>query len=232
MDVPYPHISSFSNNLHEWLKAKCQSLTVHKSKVPWNILFSFAVQGLWKPKNMVVFENTTLNPKLHNGCISQAPEYHFCVGKIRQLKRKVAIPIRWNKPLEGWYKLNTDEASFCNPRKAGKHYQRQRGPLGERIFEIHRLHLQHYGRIMGFERWTEVGQSTRDPKVIIDLINSNANYNRAYSPLLHDCRLLLSRFPQVRVAHVFRKANICVNALTKRGCSSQEDFVAFDTPPG
>ena len=70
-----------------------------------------------------------------------------------------------------------------------------------------------------------------DAKVIVDLINSNANYNRAYSPLLHDCRLLLGRFPQVRVAHVFRKANKCVNALTKRGCSSQEDFVVFDTHP-
>ena len=70
-----------------------------------------------------------------------------------------------------------------------------------------------------------------DAKVIVDLINSNVNYNRAYSPLLHDCRLLLSRFPQVRVAHVFREVNKCFDALTKRGCSSQEDFVVFIPPP-
>ena len=70
-----------------------------------------------------------------------------------------------------------------------------------------------------------------DAKVIVDLINSNVNYNRAYSPLLHDCRLLLSRFPQVRVAHVSGEANKCVDALAKRGRSLQEDFVVFDTFP-
>ena len=33
-------------------------------------------------------------------------------------------------------------------------------------------------------------------KVIVDLINSDTNPNRAYSPLLYDCRTLLARLPQ------------------------------------
>ena len=32
---------------------------------------------------------------------------------------KVAIQVRWNKPVVGWFKLNTNGASFGNPGKAG-----------------------------------------------------------------------------------------------------------------
>ena len=30
----------------------------------------------------------------------------------------VAIPVKWNKPPPGWYKLNTDGASLGNPGRA------------------------------------------------------------------------------------------------------------------
>ena len=70
-----------------------------------------------------------------------------------------------------------------------------------------------------------------DAKVIEDLLKSNKKPNTAYSPLLSDCRLLLTMVPQVRVAHVFREANKCADLLAKKGCSLQDDFVQFDSPP-
>ena len=70
-----------------------------------------------------------------------------------------------------------------------------------------------------------------DAKVIMDLINSNSISNRVYTPLLHDCRLLLSQLQQVRVAHVFREANKCADFLAKRGCYLQADFDVYDQPP-
>ena len=66
--------------------------------------------------------------------------------------------------------------------------------------------------------------------VIVDLINSDKNPNRDYSPLLYDCRSLLARLPQVRVSHVFVEANKCADLLVKRGCSMREDFVIFYFP--
>ena len=67
--------------------------------------------------------------------------------------------------------------------------------------------------------------------VIVDLINSNKYPNRAYSPLLYDCRSLLSRLSQVKVSHVLLEANKCADLLVKGGCSIREDFVIFYFPP-
>ena len=58
-----------------------------------------------------------------------------------------------------------------------------------------------------------------DAKVIVDLVKSEINANRPHSPFLNDCRSLLGSFHQVRVEHVFRKVNKCVDALAKGGCS-------------
>ena len=65
----------------------------------------------------------------------------------------------------------------------------------------------------------------------MDLLKSNKKPNTAYSPLLSNCRLLFAMGPQVRVTHVFREANKCVDLLAKKGCSLWDDFVQFDSPP-
>lgn len=70
-----------------------------------------------------------------------------------------------------------------------------------------------------------------DAKVIVDLLNGADSPNRAYSPLLYDCRSLLAKLTQARVVHVFREANKCVDFLAKRGCSMREDFVIFYVSP-
>ena len=49
--------------------------------------------------------------------------------------------------------------------------------------------------------------------------------------LLFDCRLLLDKIPHTKVKRVFREANKCVNALARKGCNSQEEFVIFYVPP-
>ena len=41
------------------------------------------------------------------------------MSKTIQSTRKVAIQVWWNKPADGWFKLNSDGASFGNPGKAG-----------------------------------------------------------------------------------------------------------------
>ena len=69
-----------------------------------------------------------------------------------------------------------------------------------------------------------------DAKVIVDLMNSNNISNRVYTPLLHDCRMLLGQLQQVRVTHVFREANKCANFLAKKDCCMQVDFAIFYHP--
>lgn len=108
LHVPPALIGSFNCNLHDWLRVNCQSKESHPSTIPWKFLFPFAVWNLWKHRNRVIFENTTLQPNLHRQWVSQALEYFFYVGKIKMQQSKVAIPVKWNKPPPGWYKLSTD----------------------------------------------------------------------------------------------------------------------------
>ena len=116
--VPASLTSSFTLNWLTWLKnnSLCNA-QIQSHRIPWRSLFPFAVWGLWKHRNKVVFENTTLNLSLHKTCM--AVEYFFCVGKSVQPRRQGCILLKWNKPNVGWHKLNTDGASMGNLGKAG-----------------------------------------------------------------------------------------------------------------
>ena len=43
--------------------------------------------------------------------------------------------------------------------------------------------------------------------------------------------LLFLMIPHVKVKHVLREANKCVDTLARKGCHAHEEFVIFDGPP-
>ena len=112
--------ASFQLELLDWLKIYCLfDPNIMVNGCPWRIQFPFAVWHLWKHRNRVVFENTTLNMSLHTYCINQFVEYFFYIGEASKEKHYTAVQIRWKKPREGWAKLNIDGASLGNPGRAG-----------------------------------------------------------------------------------------------------------------
>lgn len=171
----------------------------------------------WFVSSMLKFQNITLNHSLHKSCINQATEYFFCVGKSVRSQQHSCLQVRWNKPSEGWYKLNTNEASLGSPGKAG----------GGGVIQDHRGNwVQGFAQSIGFttsvisEFWalrnglimtSQMGipflQVEMDAKIVVDLVLSNSISNKAYSPLLNDCRFLLHKFWQVKVKHIFREVN-------------------------
>ena len=70
-----------------------------------------------------------------------------------------------------------------------------------------------------------------DARSVVNLVLSSLMPNRAYSPLLNDCRSMLNRFQQVQVNHIFWEVNSYANATVKKGCLQQETFVMFNSPP-
>ena len=70
-----------------------------------------------------------------------------------------------------------------------------------------------------------------DARVVIDLISSNVDSIKPYSPLLCNRRCLLRRFPRVQVKHVYREVNRCADALARWGCLMDDAFVVFNHPP-
>lgn len=170
--------------------------------IPWSSIFPFAVWSLWKHRNNVVFQNTTINPNLHSICLKLATEFHYCLGKGQISKRHSVIPVCWDKPQVGWFKLNSDGASFGNLGKAGG-----RGL----IWDSHGRWVKGYMRYIGVttsiivEFWalrdglrlaSQMGIThlavELDAKVIVDLVLSRNTPNSSYTSLLNDCRFLLN----------------------------------------
>ena len=58
-----------------------------------------------------------------------------------------------------------------------------------------------------------------DAKVIVDAFNNSSFTNTMISPLIDDCRQLVSQMPHARIKHVFPEANMCADRLDRLGCS-------------
>lgn len=70
-----------------------------------------------------------------------------------------------------------------------------------------------------------------DAKVVVDVIQ-NVNYViTVVSPLLDDCRQLVTQFQQVQIRHCYRQANRCADLLTRMVVEQEADFVSFHSPP-
>ena len=61
------------------------------------------------------------------------------------------------------------------------------------------------------------------------MINSFVNFS--LEPLLTNCRLLLKKFPNLRIEHMYREANQCADALACIGSTSDVPFLLFAHPP-
>ena len=69
-----------------------------------------------------------------------------------------------------------------------------------------------------------------DALVVVHLMK-NSFVNFSLEPLLTDCRLLLKKFPNLRIEHVYREADQCADALARIGSTSDVPFLLFAHPP-
>ena len=70
-----------------------------------------------------------------------------------------------------------------------------------------------------------------DAKAIVDVLQNTGYVNNVISPILDDCRHLISLFQNVRIKHCFRQANQCADGLARMSFSLNADFLIFDSPP-
>ena len=112
-------LNTFTGSSEDWLHLNSVNPVKHRTGIPWSTVSLFTIWAIWKNRIKIVFDNSIPNLSLPNDCINQAKEYHFCVSKGKKTTAKIVIPVGWNKPRNGWFKLNSDGASFGNPSKAG-----------------------------------------------------------------------------------------------------------------
>ena len=99
----------FSQDIRDWLTSNCRIKSNQNSVgIPWNVLFSFIIWLVWKQRNQCVFTSRGHNPNLGKTIALLASEFFLCAAQPRSHKRMVTKRIRWEKPDQGWLKLNTD----------------------------------------------------------------------------------------------------------------------------
>ena len=70
-----------------------------------------------------------------------------------------------------------------------------------------------------------------DAKSIVDALGNSSYVNNVISPLLDDCKLLISCIPQFCIKHCFRQANRCADSLARLSFCLDADFSTFDSLP-
>ena len=70
-----------------------------------------------------------------------------------------------------------------------------------------------------------------DVKVVVDILHKVNYENNILSPILDDCHLLMTRFDQVQVHHIYRQANGCADGLAKLGAEQESSFSCFSCSP-
>ena len=70
-----------------------------------------------------------------------------------------------------------------------------------------------------------------DAKAVVDVLR-NYNYdNTIISPIMDDCRKLVSCFQQIQIKHCYWQANRCADLLAKIRVEQEIDFLNYLSPP-
>ena len=223
------------SNLQDWLMLNSKfKHSLGASQLPWKVIFPFAVWNVWKSRNNLVFNGKNRNLKTLV-IVNQALEFFHCLSSPRLLTRNVMMRIRWEKPSQGWWKLNID-GSYCGNTSLAGCGGVVRDDAGRWVIAFSRS----IGRTNSFatELWSlreglllcnnlniNALEVELDAKSIVDALGNPSYGNIVISPLLDDCKLLISRILQVCIKHCFRQANRCANSLARMSYCLDVDLI-------
>jgi ribonuclease HI len=226
----------------DWLRSNaCNTSKIPGKCFTWNYFFLFGIWQLWIQRNKSIFQVSNPNPLLFSVVENLVLEFFYCVLQPPVCRSKVVKHVRWEKPNQNFFKLNTDGSASINSGFAGggglirnsagdwiMGFMRNIGCTGSAAAELWALRD---GLSLCVQLQLHAVEIELDAQVIIFYLSESSTYTGNLSPLIDDCRELLRRLPQTKVGHCFREANFCADALAKMGTTSMEDFVVFSFPP-
>ena len=194
-------------------------------------------------RNNKVFQNRDYLPNLASQIISSALEFVLYVKDVHEGKDQTIRTIRWERPVEGWLKLNTNGLSLGNlglaagggvirdgnsnsvvgfSRKIGitSSFMAEMWPLRDGLI----ICVNHSYSTVEVE--IEV-----DAKAVIDVLANSGQSNNFILSILNDCKQLASQIPRIRSSHCYKEANRCVDFMARQGTHQNEDFCLFENPP-
>lgn len=231
-----------TSNLQEWLN---MNRKVNKSytqgKPPCRTIFPFAMWNIWKSKNMYVFDRKNQNPKLSIETGNQALEFMCCVSSPRNPICNIVRSIRWERPTVGWKKLNTDGSFMGNLGQAGcggivkDEHGEWVASFAKHIGATNSFAIELWGLRDGLMLCCNLNVPCLivelDAKVVVDVFKNSNYVNNVISPILDDCKQLVSCFQQIQINHCYHQANRCADLLARMGAEQELDFVNFLSMP-
>ena len=67
-----------------------------------------------------------------------------------------------------------------------------------------------------------------DAKSIVEVLQNVDYVNNALSPIIDDCRQLITRFHHVCIKHCFWQANQCADGLARMSCRMNAEFLIYE----
>ena len=164
----------------------------------------------------------------------------FCVASPRNQVCKISKRIKWEKPPAGWKKLNTDGSVLGSMERAGcggvvrdEHGSRVVG-FTRHVGATNSFTADLWGLRDGFVLCSSLNISYLtieiDAKVIVDVLQNSEYVNHIVSPILDDCRNLMTRFQQVQVKHCYRQVNHCTDLMARLGAEQELEYRLFSSP--
>ena len=141
----------------------------------------------------------------------------------------------------GWYKLNTDEAAGPGVDRTGCGgiIRDEQGQwitgFARRIGAVNSLTAELWGLRDGLQlsccRNFDSIEVEIDAKGVLDTFLNPDHANSIVSPILDDCRTLISQFRWISFKHCYHEANRCADKLARLGASQSLEFIVFQSPP-
>ncbi|KAM2231146.1 hypothetical protein ACFX1S_015471 [Malus domestica] len=206
--------------------------------------FAFGLWRIWKNRNDVVFKGSHCQPnEILTVWRKNIGEYREAMnhgsldeGAVRPLKSHPMMPVLWEKPQFGTFKLNTD-ASWCSASfRAGAGWVirdfagilHAAGGSGTSTFHCAAAAEAHAIRT-GLQYCTEYGFKNvfveAEAKTVILMINKGTAPNCSFECILGDIEVLARRLTSVTFGFVPRERNRAAHSVAKFVFKEGKDIV-------
>ena len=116
-NCPFPLWQSFSSDYLDWIHANSNSKLLASDKdYPWCVFFLLGIWTLWLQRNRKIFGQQCTNSNIMQLVEMQTKEFLYCVADLRKGKTETSRLVKWLKPHDGWWKLNTDGFFLASSR--------------------------------------------------------------------------------------------------------------------
>ncbi|GKV15349.1 hypothetical protein SLEP1_g26146 [Rubroshorea leprosula] len=110
-----------SNSLFQWIKDNCLSKNMCPTiPIPWGTVFSFILWSNWLQRNNKLYSSDVFEPNYIISIIRDKVYEFYSASPLPSPKntQKESRLVCWEKPPEGYCKLNTDGSAHGNPGPA------------------------------------------------------------------------------------------------------------------